>query len=51
MEAKQEVLNKLTKKFDTLENWQIEEAKDLKIIAESYEFLDLVEEINYKFYL
>lgn len=46
-----ETLNKqLTRRLRELKFWEYDEAQDLKIIAESHELTDLVNEINEKFY-
>lgn len=46
-----ETLNKqLTRRLRELKFWEYHEAQDLKIIAESHELTDLVNEINEQFY-
>ncbi len=46
-----ETLNKqLTRRLRELNFWEHDEAQDIKIIAESYELTDLVNEINEQFY-
>lgn len=46
-----ETLNKqLTRRLRELKFWEYDEAQDIKIIAESYELTELVNEINETFY-
>lgn len=46
-----ETLNKqLTRRLRELKFWEYDEAQDIKIIAETYELTELVNEINETFY-
>ena len=46
-----ETLNKqLTRRLRELKFWEYDEAQDIKIIAESYELTELVNEIDETFY-
>ena len=50
-QSAKETLNKqLTRRLRELKFWEYDEAHDLKIIAETYELTELVNEINEKFY-
>ena len=48
--AKETLKRQLTRRLRELHFWEYDEAQDLKIIAESYELTDLVNEINEQFY-
>lgn len=49
--AKETLLIQLRRRLRELEFWQYDEANDIRIIAESYGFIELVNEINETFVL